>query len=30
MSVATENIEDLKEIKEYMKLDAASVNYIRV
>ena len=30
MSVATENIEDLKGIKEYMKLVAESVKYMTV
>ena len=30
MSVATENIEDLKDIKEYMKLVVESVKYMRV
>ena len=30
MSVATENIKDLKDIKEYMKLVVESVKYMRV
>ena len=30
MGVSTENIEDLKEIKEYMKLVAENVEYMSV